>query len=107
MSPTQITQLIRSFPCLRSKLPNYAPEPFDPDAFHELIGPWSHGERLCALFILNVWNPLYAKVQGWQFNLFRVRRAGRRRQQTRSPRLDRAPILAMTIPNPFPAFLLS
>ncbi|HEY4415937.1 MAG TPA: hypothetical protein VGO57_09615 [Verrucomicrobiae bacterium] len=42
---------------------------FDPDLFHEQIGVWSSGERLGALFLLNVWNPGYARDKGWFFNI--------------------------------------
>ena len=65
-----ILALARTFPCLEVKLRHYNPEQFDADEFHAMIGPWSSGERLCALFILNVWNPGYAKSQRWTFNLF-------------------------------------
>lgn len=45
---------------------------FDPDKFAEKLGKCSSGEHHCILFILNVWNPGYAKHQGWQFDLFKA-----------------------------------
>jgi hypothetical protein len=63
-----ILTLARTFPCLFSKLAGYNPTEFDPDAFHSMIAPWSHGERLCALFVLNVWNPGDARMKGWHFD---------------------------------------
>jgi hypothetical protein len=70
MTPTAyITQLIHSFPCLDSKLHDYYPAEFDADKFHALMSGWSHGEILCAIFVLNVWNPGYAEQQGWRFDL--------------------------------------
>jgi hypothetical protein len=70
IEPTDyILRLARSFPCLRSKIMDYRPAKFDPDAFHALMDAWSHGERLCGLFVLNVWNPVAAKSKGWQFDL--------------------------------------
>lgn len=42
---------------------------FDPDKLHRCIGPWSDGEWLCAMFLLNVWNPANAKAKRWHFNL--------------------------------------
>ncbi|MGC3958137.1 MAG: hypothetical protein QM813_09425 [Verrucomicrobiota bacterium] len=43
---------------------------FDSNKFADNLGVWSSGERYAALFLLNVWNPGYAKSQGWDFNLF-------------------------------------
>jgi hypothetical protein len=43
---------------------------FNPDKFHRCIGPWSTGEIYCALFLLNVWNPSYARDKRWRFDLF-------------------------------------
>jgi hypothetical protein len=67
-----IWDLILSFPCLRGK---FGGQPawggrFDPDKLHETSGPWSHGERLCVLFVLNVWNPGDARAKGWEFEFF-------------------------------------
>src|SRR4051812_18295052 len=45
---------------------------FDPDIFAQMLGKCSSGERHCMLFILNVWNPGYAKDKGWQFDLFKA-----------------------------------
>jgi hypothetical protein len=71
MTPTaQILELIASFPCLRNKVRHYQPIQFDADHFWKLFAGASHGERLCALFILNIWNPGYAVSQGWRFDLF-------------------------------------
>lgn len=70
-TPTElILALAASFPCLVDKIAHYHPKEFEADEFHKLIGPWSSGEKLCALFILNVWNPGYAKSKGWKFDLF-------------------------------------
>ncbi len=66
----QIMILLMSFPCLRNKLSAAKfGDKFDPDLLHSQIGKWSHGEQLCALFCLNVWNPGYAKTKGWTFDL--------------------------------------
>lgn len=71
MTPGEyILALARSFPCLRHKLVGWKPEKFDADVLYKCSGPWSSGEKLCVLFVLNVWNPGYAKSQGWTFNLF-------------------------------------
>jgi hypothetical protein len=43
---------------------------FDPDRFAGQLGVCSSGTRHMILFILNVWNPGYAKSKGWDFNLF-------------------------------------
>lgn len=66
-----IKALIATFPCLRIKVGSYieSDEPFDADAFWNLFVGASHGERLCALFVLNVWNPGYANSQEWDFDL--------------------------------------
>lgn len=70
-APTRyILTLIQAFPCLRLKAAHYQPERFDADEFWKLFDCASHGERLCALFILNVWNPGYAQGHGWTFDLF-------------------------------------
>ncbi len=70
-TPThKILALIHSIPCLHEKLHDYYPDRFDADAFHRLTGPWSSGEKLCAIFVLNVWNPNGANSKGWHFNLF-------------------------------------
>jgi hypothetical protein len=66
-----IWDLILSFPCLK---PKFCTGPwkggFDPDKLFSAADYWSSGERLCVLFILNVWNPGDAKSKGWDFNLF-------------------------------------
>lgn len=43
---------------------------FDPDKFAAKLGVLSSGERHAALWLLNVWNPTYAKSKGWNFDLF-------------------------------------
>lgn len=63
-----IIALAASFPCLEDKVAGMTS--FDADEWMERSGPWSSGEKRCALFIVNVWNPGYAKSQGWDFNLF-------------------------------------
>ncbi len=62
--------LAESFPCLRIKIEEYHPARFDPDTFWRLMRGASSGERLCALFVLNVWSPVYAARKGWKFDLF-------------------------------------
>ena len=76
-----ILALARSFPCLRRKLQHFDPtEPhplrpdertFDADRFYAAMAGWSRGEELCGLFVLNVWNPSYARDNGWSFDMFR------------------------------------
>jgi hypothetical protein len=73
ITPDQIIfKLIRTFPCLAIKAHQWLARTreFDPDKFHQLFECASTGETLCALFILNVWNPGYADSKGWTFNLF-------------------------------------
>jgi hypothetical protein len=67
-----IWQLILSFPCLRGKFHGQraCAGRFDPDWLYEASGPWSHGERACVLFALNVWNPGDARAKGWAFDIF-------------------------------------
>jgi hypothetical protein len=67
-----ILSLIETFPCLRHKgvVKHFAGRPFNADLFLETAGPWSSGERRCALFIVNVWDAVYAKEKGWTFDLF-------------------------------------
>lgn len=66
-----IWRLILSFPCLRLKFTGGPwPGPFDAEKLYGLSARWSTGERLCVLFVLNVWNPSYAKHKRWDFNLF-------------------------------------
>lgn len=44
---------------------------FDADLFAQKLNTGcSDGQRFMILFILNVWNPAYARRQGWQFDLF-------------------------------------
>lgn len=42
---------------------------FDPDKFARVLKVCSDGERHCILWLLNVWNPAYAKAQGWNFDM--------------------------------------
>lgn len=70
-TPVQyIYALARLFPCLENKMPLRTPADFNPEELYESMGGWSHDEQLCVLFVLNVWNPDYAKSKGWDFNLF-------------------------------------
>lgn len=90
MTPTNyILSLIRSFPCLRHKVTintcttqedtthckddgqtaRLTELQFDADRFMRCFDTASKGERLCALFIVNVWNPAYAKNSGWSFDV--------------------------------------
>jgi hypothetical protein len=43
---------------------------FDPDEYAKELDCCSTYTRHMRLFILNVWNPGYAKSMGWHFNLF-------------------------------------
>lgn len=63
-----ILALAASFPCLEHKVVGMTK--FDADEWMKRSGPWSSGEKRCALFIVNVWNPGYAKSEGWHFDLF-------------------------------------
>ena len=72
-----ILALITSFPCLEHKIRHpfavrmFFPEgKFKIDRWMDSIGAWSHGERLCALFVANVWCPGYAESNGWRFDIF-------------------------------------
>ena|SRR5579871_1162393 len=62
--------LIRSFPCLEIKVGPWLRRTahFDPDEFWALFDCASSGERLCALFVLNVWSHGYADTKGWRFD---------------------------------------
>lgn len=66
---TYILALARTFPCLRDKLEGITPETWSIDRLIAASGPWSHGERLCLLFIANVWNPGYAREKEWFFDV--------------------------------------
>jgi hypothetical protein len=64
-------RLAQQFPVMQHKLgPDWMVKDFDPDRFFDHMGVWSSGERLVGMFLLNVWNPGYAKSKGWTFNLF-------------------------------------
>ncbi len=70
VSPTEyILALARSFPCLKRKLQWWHPKNFDAKIFHDMIGGWSSSERQAAYFVLTVWNPGYAREQGWTFDV--------------------------------------
>jgi hypothetical protein len=47
---------------------------FDPDLYAETLHQCSDGENYMRLFILNVWNPSYARTKGWTFDLFAATR---------------------------------
>lgn len=69
MNHNELTlEIARSFPCLQRKIRNWSPKEFQPDAFQALASGWSHGEQLCVLFVLNVWNSDYAKEKAWHFD---------------------------------------
>jgi len=63
-----IHQLAQSFPCLRNKIPTRLWDEFDPNHFKEQMAGWSSGEYNAGLFILNVWNPGYARARNWHFD---------------------------------------
>ncbi len=66
-----IFALIASFPCLSYKLPGmFQSGKFEVNFWMDAAGPWSHGEKLCAAFVANVWNPGFADSQGWRFDIF-------------------------------------
>ena len=70
MTPTEkILAIIRSFPCLRGRFGQWRPKEFKPDEFWKGTAGMSHGELLCAQFILNVWNSHYAQAKGWTFDV--------------------------------------
>jgi len=69
-STERILRLAKSFPCLARKLEGWHPAEFDPEQFLALMDGWSHGELLCAMFIVSVWDPGSAKLRGWKFDLF-------------------------------------
>jgi hypothetical protein len=64
-----IMALIESFPCLQGKMES-VPQPFDGQVFARRIRPWSSGEKHCAHFVLNVWNPGEWAKGETLFNLF-------------------------------------
>jgi hypothetical protein len=69
-NPTEyIFQLIAEFPCLSKKMGTWRPVEFDADLFYAMLTGASHGEILCGLFVLNVWNPGYAAAKGWVFDI--------------------------------------
>lgn len=43
---------------------------FNADRFAATLAACSSGERLCKLWLLNVWNPGYAHSNDWNFDLF-------------------------------------
>jgi hypothetical protein len=45
---------------------------FDADRFAKKLGVCSTGEEQMVRWILNVWNPGYAKSKGWHFDLFKA-----------------------------------
>jgi hypothetical protein len=70
-----IWELILSFPCLRTKFNNRPWTEggkiwFDAERLDQLSEVWSTGERQCVMFVLNVWNPAYAKHRAWEFDIF-------------------------------------
>ncbi len=70
MPSEHILEIARSFPCLEAKLREWHPNEFKPDHFRTMMAGWSHGEILCGLFILSLWNPAEAKQNGWDFDIF-------------------------------------
>jgi hypothetical protein len=64
-----VLEIARAFPCLEAKLRCCKPKEFNPDLFRSMMAGWSHGEILCGMFVLNVWNPVDAKQKGWDFDL--------------------------------------
>ena len=66
----QILALIRTFPCLSNRSHAWLTRTteFDPEHFHSLFAHACTVEALCARFVLNVWNPHYARAKGWNFD---------------------------------------
>jgi len=71
-NPTEkILRIARSFPCLEKKLAGWNPPAFDPDKFFRMMNGSSHGEWLCAMFVLNVWDPNAPRIkEEWRFEFF-------------------------------------
>jgi hypothetical protein len=61
-------KLVRAFPCLRGK-PGV--DPWDAELLDEWATKASSGERLCAAFVLNVWNG-YATWKVGEFDLVKA-----------------------------------
>jgi hypothetical protein len=59
-----IITLAQSFPTLDTR----TPKAWEVDRFMSSLGTASTGERHAMLFIANVWNPAYAREQGWVFD---------------------------------------
>lgn len=69
-TPTEkILNLLRTFRCLEKSFNSWRPKVFDPEEFYTLADGLPRGEKLCALFLLTVWNPSYARERGWEFNV--------------------------------------
>ncbi len=64
-----IVALIETFPCLQGKMES-VPQPFDGRTFARRMAPWSSGEKHCARFVLNVWNPGEWAKGATRFDLF-------------------------------------
>lgn len=45
---------------------------FSPDIYAKTLGRCSDGEHWMRLWILNVWNPSYARTNGWTFDFFKA-----------------------------------
>jgi hypothetical protein len=71
-NPTEkILRIARTFPCLDKKFAGWNPPAFDPHKFFQMMRGASHGEWLCAMFILNVWDPGAARIkEEWRFEFF-------------------------------------
>jgi hypothetical protein len=65
-----IVALAESFPALRGKLEGcgLTAKGWDVDKLIKYSGPWSHGEKVAALFVACVWNPSYAASKKWRFD---------------------------------------
>ncbi len=71
---SSVVSKIKIVTCVRPWLKAHILRPndlsFDPDAFFKLTRSCSEGERHMVLWLLNVWNPSYAKNKKWHFDLF-------------------------------------
>ncbi len=65
-----ILALADSFPCLRGKVEGcgFTAKTWDVDRWVKYSGPWSHGERLAAMFVAVVWNWSDANAKKWKFD---------------------------------------
>jgi hypothetical protein len=66
---TYILQLCATLPTISHRVRNWDIDDWDVDKFMQSYGVASSGERYAMLFVANVWNPGYAREQGWTFDM--------------------------------------